>query len=338
VLIVPRLIALIADLFIPYAWIPAFYNYSSLLISCAVVASVFSPRFKAENKPVLALAIVLVPHYTGEIFLTITNLQWILAIAMVVILLKEKPDQKYGNIVLQYAADFITVLLCGLTGPLVIFMLPFFAIRWLRSRDSYNHFLFITVAAVALIQFHFIVSKMAPSSEFVFDLYRYSPVAGWKIFGNLFFGHYVPYTQNHYFLSILYVLTLLAILFSGRKLGMRIFFLVGIHLLLLLAVLYAYKFNPEELIRAGSNPRYFYIPYVMLTWALIMLASQKERWSVILSALGLFLILISALTSDFREDPFIDYQWNAYSQWIGKQDITIPINPPGWKINVEAQP
>ena len=71
--LVPRVIALFAERFFPYSLIPTVYNYSSLLITLLVVLSVFSARFKLNNKSLAALAIVLVPHYKNEIFLNITN-------------------------------------------------------------------------------------------------------------------------------------------------------------------------------------------------------------------------------------------------------------------------
>jgi hypothetical protein len=90
------------------------------------------------------------------------------------------------------------------------------------------------------------------------------------------------------------------------------------------------------LIPPGMGTRYFYIPYIMMTWSLIALLGQREQWKNILLKIGLALILISSLTSHFHSKPFIDYNWPLYSQSIGKEDVVIPINPEGWQINVKA--
>ena len=110
--LVPRLIALVADILIPYASIPAFYNYASLLITLIVVMSIFSPRFPMKNKILIALSISLIPHYANEVFLNVTNLQWILSIMIIIMLFKEEPAARYGNVAIQYTCDLVIIIVC----------------------------------------------------------------------------------------------------------------------------------------------------------------------------------------------------------------------------------
>src|ERR1035437_2093481 len=74
----PRVIALLADSLDPL-WVPAVYNYSAIFVILAVIALIFSPRVHLPAKPILGLAVVLVPH-TAEVYAHLTNMQWSLAV------------------------------------------------------------------------------------------------------------------------------------------------------------------------------------------------------------------------------------------------------------------
>lgn len=333
----PRLIALVADMFIPYALTPAFYNYSSLLITLIVVMSVFSSRFHMKNKILIALTISLIPHYANEIFLNATNLIWLLSIMIIIVLFKEEPAARYGNVAVQYTCDLAIIIVCGLTGPFIILLMPFFLWKWVNERNSYNTVMLSATFIISLIQLSFIVAHSLNSHDVSTNFSAYNVIIGRKMFGGLFLGSYIAYEINHYLLSFLYLGILVLLLYLAyQKKNRFIFFCVGISLIYLLAAFYRYRVNPEALILPGNGTRYFYVPYLMITWSLIALLGQREKWENRIVKIALVLILISSLTSGFHSKPFVDYNWTSYSQSIGKEDIVIPINPPSWQINVKA--
>ena len=334
--LVPRTIALLVDFFsVPYAWVPAVYNYLSLAVALSIVGSVFSPRFRVNNKPLIALSIVLVPHYSNEVFLTITNLQWMLALMMVVVLAKEQPSNKYGNTVMQYVYDLFVIIICGLSGPFIMFLAPFFAWKWGKNRTSYNALVFIIVSLIAFVQFKFVISEAIYSQEFNMNLETYSSFLGKKYFGVLFLGNQIAYKINGYILCSLYLTLLVLLLYlASQRQDDAVFIFIGVSLVLLLSVSYKFRSNLEILITPSDGVRYFYIPSVMLVWSLISLLEKSRKWIAILLALAMF----ASFTSGFRNKPLKDYNWNFYSELIEKKDVIIPINPEGWKINVKARP
>ena len=335
--LVPRLIALIGDTFFSYSSIPAFYNYASLLIILIVTLSIFSSRFHVKHKSLIALTISLVPHYENEVFLNVTNTTWILSIMIIIVLLKENPAKRYGKVVVQYACDLLIIIICGLSGPFIIFLMPFFGWKWINKKNVYNTIIFTATSIISLIQLSFIVSHSINSYDVSTNLTAYSEVIGYRAFGGLLLGSNIAYKINPYILSFLYFSLLTLILhLAYQKKDRFIFFSIGISLIYLLATFYRFKNNPEILVSPGNGVRYFYIPYVMLIWSLIALLGQQEKWKNTLLKASLVLILISSLTSRFHSKPFIDYNWPLYSQSIGKEDIVIPINPVGWQINVKA--
>lgn len=337
--VVPRLIALFSDSFFPYSAAPYVYNYSSLFLTLLVIANIFSSRLIMNNKFLLVLSVVLVPHYRNQVFLNITNLQWILAILIIVTLLKEQPHPKYGNVHVQRIVDFTVIICCGLTGPFIIFLLPFFVWKCFRARNYHSYSIVMAVIAVASIQLLFIINDVPLSSGAVAQNYEYARVVGQKLFGNLFLGISIPYEINAYFLCSLLLFLIVFIAYLSvdydKNRSFVIVVLLGFFFAILLATLNKFKLNPGGIIPPGAGPRYFYLPYVMIVWSLIICLDQKKIWKSILVKLLLIVILISSLASEFHSNPFIDYDWQSYSKLIGKeQNLTIPINPKGWFINI----
>jgi hypothetical protein len=143
--LIPRLVALLGSRLDP-SLIPAFYVSSALAVTLLVVARVFSRRLDLPCKPLLALAIVAVPH-TGEVFLTVTNIQWVAALALVMTLMMRDPEGAA-----EMAGDAAVLILAGLTGPFSVILFPFFLVRalWRGSRESWA--LCVVVLAAALVQ------------------------------------------------------------------------------------------------------------------------------------------------------------------------------------------
>lgn len=337
---VQRIIALLADWIFPVFAAPYVYNYLSLIITLLVVASVYSPRLIMGNKALLAIAIVLVPHSTNEIFLNAANTQWILAFLIVMTLLKEPPHKKYGNIYVQVFCDFSVIIICGLTGPFIIFLIPFFAWRLMDEKSRYSFSLFLAALAPSLIQLSSIARHAYPQfPESNYDVIEtLAAVVGQKFFGGLFLGASIPYKTNAFFLCfLLFCLFVVLAYFSAddKKRKFKIAVFLGFSMTLLLAAFYKFRLNLDTLV-PSPNVRYFYIPYVMVVWSLIACMDLQAKWQSAVPKALLIMVLISSLTSGFRSHLFVDRDWRFYSELIGKEpNLKIPINPAGWEINMQ---
>ncbi len=337
-----RLIAFFTNMFFPFSVAPIVYVYSSLVLTLLVIANVFSPRFKADYKPLLALSIVMVPHFTNEIFMNLSNTQWILSILLFITLLKENPGREYGNLWLQACMDLVILLLCGLTGPFCILLLPLAFWKYKKDRSSFKAGVFMVMLLTSCIQIFYIL-KYAPLAESKYSLNpaAYIVVIGWKFFGNLFLGHFISYKLNPYFLFAVGTCIIVTIIqfSSASKTGIKMATVcIGYGVVVLAAILYKCKVDPLILVPAGNGPRYFYIPCVMITWSLILCMKQEVKWKRTLTKSLLILILISSLSSGFHSKPLNDYAWASYSKLIGsKNDLTIPINPKGWYIKIPSR-
>ena len=144
--LVPRLTAWFALEFDP-RWLPAIFNGVAFGIWLVVALALFSPRVRLPAKPGLALALALVPH-TGEVFANLTNVQWPLALGLVLLLTADDANTPVSVGAYHHAA----VLLCGLTGPFLIFLSPLFAIRAVKRRSRESFMLLVVVVVVAAVQ------------------------------------------------------------------------------------------------------------------------------------------------------------------------------------------
>lgn len=340
--IVPRLIAILADSFFSYADVPAVYNYTCLLITIIVIAHCFSPRLQLPFKPLLALSIVLVPQALNEVFLNITNLQWILCILLVLALLKDAPNKKYGNYTLQVISDFVIIIFAGLTGPLLIIIFPFFAWKLFHIKKTYGYTLLMTAFCIVLIQLFYIV----PSTEIVqecsmFNLDIYISIFGRKLFGGLFFGRSMM-KSNALLISssaLAFFTILLYLSYKKSPKDMQIlkivFMILSISVVILGAVIARYNFSPFVM-TISSGCRYFYVPHVMVAWSLILCINQHGIWKNVFVISLLLLIPCSSISIGIRT-KMIDYNWKYHSSLIGtKAIVSIPINP-GWSIILHSK-
>jgi hypothetical protein len=328
--IAPRLIATFADSFFSYANIPMVYNYTSLFITIVVIIHCFSPRLQLPFKPLLALSIVLVPQALNEVFLNITNLQWILCILLILVLLKDPPNSNYGNYTLQVCTDFSIILFAGLTGPFLIIMFPFFAWKYFSIKKTYGYLILMVAFCITLIQLFHIMSSTALVQEgSMLNVDIFISVFGRKMFGGLFFGKSLIYS-NTLFICMSSITFFAILLFlshkkspANRYITKIVFMILSISAVILGTVIL--KCSSDTPIFIGS--RYFYVPYVMIAWSLILCLNQHGTWKNIFVISSLLLIPISTVSIGLQT-KMIDYNWKYHSSLIGTMDsINIPINP-----------
>ncbi|MFZ0927005.1 MAG: hypothetical protein WAN11_00280 [Syntrophobacteraceae bacterium] len=316
-LLVSRIVGLLSDLFFPYSAAPYVYNYSCFIITMLVIANIYSRRFDYEPKWLLALSIVMVPHFGYEVGVCNVNLQWVLCILLVTNYLKEQPSERYGNVTFQVTSDVIQMVLVGLTGPFIIFMLPLYLWRFLKEKNRYRSVILCTAIAVSSVQAACILtSKDAfPSAAagaeagWVYSL----DVIGVKLFGNLFLPGKLTekiYGWNHYILFCLFV-SVIGLIFYKAVRSMKnvhaVTVLVGLSLFILISTLFKSRYIMTAFIDpwGGAGPRYFYPQYVLITWALLLCLGKGKMWTDYAIKILLAAICIASLSS-YRAPSMVD--------------------------------
>lgn len=332
---VPRIIALASSFICNYKYTPIYYNVVTLMVYLIVIYSIFSKRLNINTRILYSLSLVFVPCCGNEIFMNLTNVQWFMALLLVIVLLKEEPSTIYGNLFLQKIGDLIQVFLTGLTGPFIVLFMPFFFVKAIVIKSFHNWLLTIValftsiIQAVTLYKSPCATVNHGTSMRFILSFFEQ------KVSAPLFFGWVKYYEQISLFYILIYIYIILYLIFliCKSKCIYGIFF-ITLHFLFISAALFRIKGDLAIFGTANGN-RYLFIPYVMLSWAILTVLKNGKTNYFLYSLL--FLILTSSLSSGFRSQ-FVNYNWNYYSAKIGKEEVDVPINPPGWTVSLHANP
>jgi hypothetical protein len=327
----PRLIACAASLF-PFSITPTIYNFFALSAMLFTGGALFSSRCRFPFKPLLALSMIVVPHY-GEVFMTVTNIQWYLCFLPLILLYSEPPVKSY-----QYFLDYLIIILCGLTGPFILLLLPLFFIKCFIQKSHYNYGILLTAFLCALIQgWCFLKTGNGENMGTSGNINAWINLVGFRFFWQLFFGNRFSYLISPKILAIFAVMTPALLLWYANSKEHRYFIgsFLFFGLSVALSLFYRVRSCPEIIAYDSMNAeRYFYIPYVMTIWSLIICLDSPKLFKRIAIS-GLLLLILNASSNQFRTIPFVDYKWKEYSEKIKTgEPVRIPINPPGWFIDL----
>jgi len=354
---VPRLVAWVAS-WLPATKAPLFYNASAIFLSATAI-TLTSMRLRRYLSPwIVAVSFLAVPA-SGEIFGTITNVQWFLQFALAAYCLTpEKQGATFTPLSrgLRASAVFITAL----TGPFSIFVLAVvlatFATGWIfaryrralfdqqmrdffQSRDSH---LLLALALGAAVQFFMLLShpqvdntvRQAPLSMLTTVFTEIVPI---HIFGSNFL------TGTAWI--CLYTLIVGTLLFARRidcKASIVMLSFVALAGLETVAsMLKMPDLMPLQQILIGD--RYFYLVKVCWWWAVWLALRACSRHLADATVITTAMICLFAIANPqyLRRATLTDYAWRAHAAQLSQPGPhTIPLNPdPGvWSFTVGGEP
>jgi hypothetical protein len=345
--LLPRLIAFaVATIFhpehIPFVLPIACAFFSGLAGSLIFCTALQFPGIEARSRKAfaasVALAPFLVPH-GGEVFLTVTNLQWILALPLMWLLWDLFVDHNATEVShVQVAVRGALILLLTLTGPfgLIFFPVTLLAVgltgRRPRPRATWVilalYALAAALQAVFLFSFH---SAKSPAHHFkwLVEFFRYfllTPFLPPPV--------YVALSRHWALMGIPLAVAIAAVTLLASRLSRRYstaLFALG----LVLWVMSVLRVNSPEVhfYWIGAGERYLYIPFVMLSWGLLIAGASATRGSV--RTVAWLMCGAILLTSATRFEGDHDQRWSLKRAADGMYEITVP---PGWTVSFKARP
>jgi hypothetical protein len=338
---IPRLIALTARHFDP-AWTPAIYTYSALLISGLAALCLVSSRMPGERLAGfgVGLILVIVPNYSNEIFLTPTNLQWVIAPLLTALLVRE-PAPTIG----WAFAEGLAVFVIGTSTPFSIALIPLVALWVFWKRDRRRLLGASARAFAALVQAAALLSVTQGSQPTrpVAGLGFLAQVVGLRIFAETFTPQIPCETVMVRILMGLLALGGLVGLagLPGKNRPVRLM-LVAIVIASLTAAIARCRSTGvlSTLIDTGFGDRYFYAVRTHLLWCCLLAGLDSwatRRWLAILCSFLLCLAVISSLRT-YRVESLPDLKWKDYVPALREgRPVSIPINP-SWTYNYPGRP
>jgi hypothetical protein len=312
-------------------WTPAAYFAASFLAFVGLELALFSPRIGLPKPWILGLGVVMVPH-SGEVFDTLTNVQWITGLGLVLLVLARDPQ---GNA--ERSLDLGYAAVASLTGVFSIVFAPLFAARAAKRRTADAVWLALIVISGAVVQTYEILVSQPPHVSALPSLSSVVSTFGGRVWLSLLV---TPAASDAAALwirisaaTVGFVL-LIPLIFGLREGQCKRAALGAALLFIFAAVIYKFRDMLDALASVRAGDRYFYVPKVCILWILTfhLGAASKFRWPA--RALMTLILINSCL--EFRFERWDNYNWPYWAKRIREEDrVVVPINPVGFKYTHE---
>jgi hypothetical protein len=317
--LVPRLIAALAGV-APLEYTILIFFGSSLVLALWTSVTVYlnsprqSVRYPLYLLPFLALS-------ATEVLASPTNLQWVLATGLIVVLLN---DRRQSTPVL--INNLVFVAMSGLTGPFVLFALCAAAGTMALTRTlpkPQRRWLLGAAAATSLVQALFVMEHYAPSGGSAGLVKTYAA-----------FFAILRKSMGGSVEAIVISLTVLVgvVLGQGRRfrIGLLLF---GAILILATAIRFSVD---DDVFSNGISERYRYVPSVMWLMILVAMAFDTSRRLLrALAAICLILYVAALVDGKLVRNPRValdDWGETVRAARVHPVHYTFP---PGWKVVVK---
>lgn len=369
ILLLPRLCSLLADVInIHLEYIPLFYNFFAFLILLLVFLSIAFNTLEIPQgcKYAMAFSIILIPH-SGEVFLNITNIQWILTLSVIIILSQSIPLS-----ILKLSLWSLWLSFISLTGPLMVTLLPFLSLKvvyhWFISKNlSLIHkFILLVPIVSSMAQLNTIIlnPKQLYSSENISNPYAYdSPLISFnKAVFRIFFSQPINSYADKILqeksifssisISIISIILIFSIvilvLISKRTIDKQTFSISILFLFLafVFTILGCYRtlsvygmsvswfFNDNFFFKT----RYTYVPLVLFSWSLLLMRLSGSKLVSMISTVLLTLIFMSSVSNFTAVTKNCNWQYYVH-EYKASRVSEIPIPPDCgvvWKVKPAA--
>ena len=288
---------------LPWEFLPLVYVWSAGIIAALIVTRVACARLPLVPRLLGAVAIVAVPH-SGEVFLNMTNLNWIFGALLAANLLEPVPLRRA-----EAWRRSCEVGVAGLSGAVVILFAPLAVVWAWRSRKDCLAWWVIAAWGAALLVQGLVVAGSSRSAttgigQMVGSLHWIIP----RYAADFFLGTWLAYDPMVGRIVAVAGVAGIGALLLERANPFR--FRAGWLLLAAAIVLVAGR----AAVLLWSNPfggggRYMYLPFVLLLWALAWLAAGTRRTGARVLAAALCGLPFMSSASMWVARPVAQFNW-----------------------------
>jgi hypothetical protein len=326
------------EMLVPFRWAPLAGILFGALVQCLPVPIVLSVRCRnwgnLSQRSLIAAVYVLCPN-AREIHMVLTNTQWHLTVAVLFLAFGSAPRGWAGRIL-----DMLLFLLCGLSGPFCIVMVPLVALYWWQRRQPWSLMQLASLALCSLVQAHFIATsldrKPGPLGAGLVPLLRIfgGNVVGGAIFGGHYIGRFAPLPLIVAAALGGLILYVYVLRFANLELKLLVLYGVGLLAASLRSPL-ALGSKPAWILIADANEsRYFYFPMLAFLLGIFWCARYSRHSLIRTSALVTLCFMTIGFLTDFEYKAYPNYDFSASVERLRDAQpgtpVEIPILPRGW--------
>jgi hypothetical protein len=290
------------------------------LVAAFLVSSRMSSAIPSQPARNVVAGFLFVIPATTEMLGSALNVEWFLWIYLVCLCLASPPRRAIA------ALESIAGVVVGLTGPIVIALLP--VLIWRQGRDRPRFVIAMTICALAQGAMYVTsFRRPAPVSDAVDSVLALLRQTGTSIVGARF-GTVVDAVGRPWLLAAVGLLVLVGIVVCARNLprptATCLFWAAGsAGLAGLISV------GSLSLQLPGQNPRYFIVTAIL---AVASAAVAMDRRSIV--GLGLGLLAVIGAAGDFAVAPLPPSNWATQSGCIGgPAPCRVDVYPDIWSVD-----
>lgn len=331
-------------LLVPLAWAPLVTNVLAIGAQALPAAILLSPRSAGWGslrlRAMMAVVYLALPN-SSEIGFGITESQWVLALSAFLLLVAEMPRSRTGR-----ALDLIFLLICGLSGPFCIFLLPIAAIAAWKRKERWRWAAVAVLGVSTLAQaYGLLVIDRGGRPDFPLgaSFALLTRILGGNVVLGVALGRtrlaIMPGTGILLLLlgSVLAAGALAAFCFLKSTLQLRLLWVLAA-LLLAASMISPTAYPPAgestwQMLAGACGVRYWLFPSVALAWSLLWCARRREGAAKVTA--GTFLAVMAfTIPLSWRQPAYENMHWAAsassFAALPAGTAMTIPENPRGW--------
>jgi hypothetical protein len=343
----PRLGAALA-LLVPLSLAPLVLNLIAIGIQALPANLMLSTRSSAWGslrfRALLAGTYLALPN-CWEIDANITNSQWLLALNAFLLLVAFPPRGAAGRFF-----DLCILLLCGLTGPLCIFLFPVAAFLALRYRDRWRWVEAGVLAATCFVQAWSLFNggfSSRPHHALGASPAMFARILG----GQVYLGALLGSNALAAHAGIARLIVFICIAAGGTIFVFICFFKSSLQIKLLLffssMIIAASLIAPTpgqvtgvtvwEVLDTGAAARYWFFPTLAFAWSILWCYRSRTPGLKTVSTV-LLCILCCGVALCWRHPAFPDAHFDEYARSFESSPagtaVTIPESTPGWNLRL----
>jgi hypothetical protein len=290
------------------------------LLAAFVVSSRLRDAIPSQaSRNVLAAFLFVIPA-TTEMLGSVLNIEWFLWVFLVCLSLASVPGRRVSVI------EGLVALVAGVTGPIVVALLP--VLVWRLGRRRPWLILILALCALCQVATFALIGQRAPvASDFAGSISAFLRQTASAVLGARF-GDVLDMVAFPWLLTLAGLLILAAILISARSLP-RPTAVILIWSAAAAALAGLMSVGAPNLQIPGQNSRYFVMVSIGAA-AAAAVAADRQR----LVGLALLGALIFGCVGDFRVDAFPRGEWATKSACIGGAEACVlGVYPDLWSVS-----
>lgn len=337
-------LAVLPALHVPLLYAPVVFGMCAVSIHALMAWFLLTTRLayaaSLQLRMLLCILWIIVPNVDEVI--SLNESQWMLAALALAILLSSTPGTTRWR-----AFDVISIALISVTGPFCILLLPIAIVWWVIRRIKWTVVLACGLAAgccIQLVTLHHNLNPCAPR-EMLNPLLARLSAGQVFLFGTLNGGNILPHatiaTASVTSTAILILVAgLSAAVYAYLKGSLELKLFITFAALVFAAAIWRLRCDPvwdwQSLMTVDYAIRYWYIPRLAVCAILVwMIGRQRPLWIRGAAATAILLLAASAFSQwRYSAWPYQDFgrYASAFEHAAKGTQMSIPVNPPGWKI------